>query len=61
MKFFKSKVWIALVFNLLLLVFVATTFKVDDMTLSKGQVYEFNKNWKMTWPNGESVTIESLP
>lgn len=36
-------------------------FKVDDMTVSKGNIYEFNHNWTLTWPDKTSYTIEELP
>ncbi|MBQ4284289.1 MAG: response regulator [Lachnospira sp.] len=61
MKHFQRIVWVVLAFGLALLIFVAFAFKVDDMTLSKGESYEFNTNWVMTWPDGKSVSIEELP
>ena len=61
MKYFNKKVWIVLALDLLLLIFVAAVFKVDDMTLSKGEVTEFNNDWTLTWPDGESFLIEELP
>lgn len=61
MKYFKKKVWIVLALDLLLLIFVAAFFHVDDMTLSKGEVIAFNEDWTLTWPDGESFLIEELP
>ncbi len=61
MKHFKKIVWFVLVFHLVLLLFVAVSFQVDDMTLSKGEVFEFNKGWTLTWPDGESAVIDELP
>ncbi len=61
MKSFSKIVWIALVFFLVILIFVAVTFKVDDMTLSKGKINEFNKNWILTWSDGEKYEIAELP
>ena len=61
MKYFNKKVWFVLALDLVLLIFVAAVFKVDDMTLSKGEVIEFNEDWIMTWPDGESLLIEELP
>ncbi|MBQ7067327.1 MAG: response regulator [Lachnospiraceae bacterium] len=61
MKHFRKIVWIVVAFNLALLLFVAVTFKVDDMTLSKGDVWEFNKDWVMTWQDGDRFEIEKLP
>lgn len=61
MKYFKKKVWFVLALDLILLFFVAAVFRVDDMTLSKGEVYEFNTDWTLIWPDGESLLIEELP
>lgn len=61
MKFFRRNVWLVMGFNLALLIFVIFTFKVDDMTLSKGQVYEFNNGWQMVRQNGECYEISELP
>lgn len=61
MKYYKKAVWIAVAFFLILLFFVATWFKVDDMTLSKGNVYDFNENWMLTWPDKTEYRIEELP
>ena len=61
MKHFQKVVWFVLAFNLLLLLFVAVTFHVDDMTLSKGEVTEFNNGWTLIWPDGERLVIEELP
>lgn len=61
MKYFNKKVWLVLALDLLLLIFVAVVFKVDDMTLSKGEVISFNEDWTMTWPDGKSLLIEELP
>ena len=61
MKYLKKIVWFVLLFNLALLVFVAVRFKVDDMTLSKGEVYDFNSGWELTWQDGERVAIGELP
>lgn len=61
MKRFRKIVWIVVMINLALLCFVAVTFRVDDMTLSKGEVKEFNQNWVMTWQDGKQLEIASLP
>ena len=61
MKYFQKIVWVVLLFHLALLIFVAVVFQVDDMTLAKGDVYEFNHDWRLTWPDGESLLIEELP
>lgn len=61
MKYFNKKAWFVLFLDLFLLIFVAAVFKVDDMTLSKGEVFEFNSNWTLIWPDGERVLVEELP
>lgn len=61
MKHFRKIVWIVVTFNLALLFFVAVGFKVDDMTLSKGEVIEFNKDWVFIWQDGERLEVEELP
>ncbi len=61
MKIFRKLVWIIMAFMLALLVFVAVTFEVDDMTVSEGAVYEYNHGWVMTWEDGHQVEIPELP
>ena len=61
MKYFNKKVWFVLAFHFLILIFVAVSFQVDDMTLSKGKVVELNKGWTLTWPDGKKLLIEELP
>ncbi len=61
MNFFKKIVLFLSAFNIILLLFVGIRFHVDDMTLSKGDVYEFNEEWILTWPDGESIEISELP
>ncbi len=61
MKGFRKIVWSVMAFFFVLLIFVAVTFKVDDMTLSKGKIYDFNTGWVMTWPDGECINIDELP
>ena len=61
MKYFKRFVWYALLINVALLLYVAVGFHVDDMTLSKGAVYDFNKDWVLTYSDGERIAIDELP
>ncbi len=61
MKYFNKKVWFVLLLDLFLLIFVAAVFKVDDMTLSKGEVFDFNTDWTMIRPDGERLYLEELP
>ncbi len=61
MKHFQKIVWVVMAFCLVLLIFVVVTFRVDDMTLSKGDSYEFNLGWTMTWQDGTVMDIKTLP
>lgn len=61
MKYFRKIVWVVLVVNIVLVAYVLTQFTVDDMTLSKGEVYAFNEGWTLTRQDGNSIVIEELP
>ena len=61
MKHFKKLVWVGLFINLILLLYVLTQFRVDDMTLAHGDVYEFNEGWEIIREDGSHETIDSLP
>ena len=61
MKVFQKSVWAILLFFGMLLIFVVFSFDVDDTTLSKGDVYEFNEGWVLTWSDAKSYVIEELP
>ncbi len=61
MKYFSKIVWLIMAFNLILLVVVAATFQVDNMTLSKGKVDTFNTGWELTGEDGVSIVLEELP
>lgn len=60
MKYYKKIVWIVLGISLLLLAYVVTQFQIEDMTLAKGEVFEFNENWEIEWEDG-THTVEQLP
>lgn len=61
MKLYRRVIRLALIAGIAILAFVAIMFKVDDMTLSKGDIYEFNEGWVLTGENGEAIHIEKLP
>lgn len=54
-----------LALTVVLMIYVIVAFGVEDVTLSKGEIYEFNKGWTMIWLDGEetvkNVAIEELP
>ena len=61
MKTFQKIVWCVLGIQFILLLVVILTFQVDDMTLSKGEVLEWDKGWIMVREDGFCETIASLP
>ncbi|MBQ4524322.1 MAG: response regulator [Lachnospiraceae bacterium] len=62
MKYFKKFLWLVLAIHIVLVLIVIFGFKVDDMTLSKGKVKDFNEGWKMVWQkDGTCVEIDELP
>ncbi len=61
MKCFRRFLCGVLVVFVLLLGVVALDFRVSNMTLSKGDVYDFNENWTMTGGDNKSIVIEKLP
>ncbi len=61
MKHFQRIVWITLLLIVGLLLFVALAFKVDDMTLAKGEIHDFDGKWVMLREDGTSVVIDQLP
>ena len=59
MKHFRKILWMILAIHIVLILVVVFGFKVDDMTLSKGEVKDFNEGWKMTWQkDGKSINEE---
>ena len=61
MKYFKKFIWIVLALDIVILAYAAFGFKVDDMTLSKGTIYDFNDGWEITWEDGSSKVVSELP
>lgn len=61
MKYYKKFAYFTIVFFVVLIVYVIVWFKVDDMTLSKGDVYEFNSGWIMQREQGNTIDIAELP
>ena len=59
--FFKKIVLGAFGISVVLLMVSALFFKVDDMTLSKGVVYDFNGGWELVRNTKETEFIEELP
>lgn len=61
MKFFQKSAWILIGIQIFLVLFVVLTFQVDDMTLSQGDIYDFNENWTVLWQDGTKQEIKTLP
>lgn len=64
MKFFKRLVFGILAFSIALLIYVIAVFQVEDTTLSKGDIYEFNRGWTLSWQEAQGekkVSVDELP
>jgi len=60
MKAFKRGVWFIIAVQIVLLIYIAVSFQVDDMTLVKGDVGDFNTGWTIFREDGTSESI-TLP
>lgn len=60
MKYYRKIVWVILAWSLLILTYVVTQFKIEDMTLAQGEFFDFNDNWEIIWQDG-SHAAETLP
>ena len=61
MKILKKLIWVALAIELIVLLVVVINSNVDNMPLSKGEIYDFNTGWIITRQDGSSQKIKSLP
>lgn len=61
MKIFQKLVWVVLGLYIAIIAFAVCTFQVDDMTLTKGKIYEYSTNWVMIREDGTSVELGNLP
>ena len=62
MKYYKRLVWAIAAAAFGILVLVVVGFRVDDTTLSKGEVYSFNENWRLSWlGEGGEIIKEIIP
>lgn len=60
-KKWQNITWGVFLVFMILLGVILFGFRVEDMTLAKGEVTEFNKNWVLIRPDGSREKIESLP
>ena len=61
MKILRKLIWVALALEIIVLLVVVINSNVDNMTLSKGEIYNFNTGWTITREDGTSKEIKSLP
>lgn len=61
MKILKKLIWVALAIEIIVLLVVVINSNVDNMTLSKGEIYDFNTGWTINRQDGSSQKIKSLP
>lgn len=61
MKKFKKLIWAALAIEIIVLIVIVINSDVDNMTLSKGGIDNFNTGWTITREDGSSSKIKSLP
>lgn len=61
MKKFKKLIWAALAIEIIVLIVIVINSDVDNMTLSKDRIDNFNTGWTITREDGSSSKIKSLP
>lgn len=61
MQKFKKLIWAALAIEIIVLIVIVINSDVDNMTLSKGRIDNFNTGWTITREDGSSSKIKSLP
>lgn len=51
--------WVVLIVQIAIVIYAVATFKVDDVTLSKGEITSFNENWTIIREDGtkDSITL----
>ncbi|MGN0328610.1 MAG: ATP-binding protein [Lachnospira sp.] len=61
MKKYNKFIWPIFFVQLVVLVIVLKTAKVDDMTLAKGKMQSFNTGWVLTREDGTQTDLQKLP
>ncbi len=61
MKKMDKLIWVISFAYICIIAFVLLVFHVDDKTISKGNIYDFNSGWTMLMDDGNVYEIESLP
>ena len=49
------------ILQIVLFLIVIVFFEVDNMTLGQGEVYSFDTGWTVTYPDGTTEEIGTLP
>lgn len=60
-KTMRNFAYVVVVIQVLIIIFTLVRFQIQDMTLSKGEVYDFNENWTILWENDTRQEIDTLP
>lgn len=60
-KTLRNYAYVIVFIQILIVIVVLSGFEIQDMTLSKGTIYDFNKNWSILWEDGKREKIEELP
>ncbi len=64
MKFFKKLILGVFAFSIVLLIYVIAVFQIEDTTLSKGEIKDFNSGWTLQFEEQdkmETITVDTLP
>ena len=61
MKRYAKYIWAILLLQLIVVMFVVMTSKVDDMTLAKGKMQFFNTGWVLIREDGTRTRLQELP
>jgi signal transduction histidine kinase/FixJ family two-component response regulator/HPt (histidine-containing phosphotransfer) domain-containing protein len=60
-KRFNNVVWVISIIYFAIIVYVVSDFKIEDTSISKGNIYDFNTGWVMIMEDGTRYEIDSLP
>ena len=62
MKKMQKIAWVVLLVQLAIVIYSVISFKVDDVTLSRGEITSFNENWTIIREDGtkDSITLPMI-
>lgn len=61
MKYFRKIIWLVFLIQLIIVVVIIQTAKVDDMTLAQNSMQSFNTGWTLIREDGTQTAIRELP